>query len=76
MTIWHVLLYAGAAVLALRSFIQLVTNYRHEFEHTTVASHLKKLKEELESDGPAEQAASPEEAVAADSQGNVLRAAS
>lgn len=48
MTIWHVLLYSVAAVLALRSFVQLVTNYRSEFENAAVSEHLIKMVEELE----------------------------
>ena len=50
MTNWHVLLYLVAAVLALRSFVQLVTNYRSEFENAAVAKHLIKMAEELEAD--------------------------
>lgn len=47
MTIWHVLLYVGAALLALRSFIQLVTSYRAEFEQTAVAAELQRMQDEL-----------------------------
>ncbi len=47
MTIWHVLLYVGAALLALRSFIQLVTNYRAEYEQTAVTAELQQMQEEL-----------------------------
>lgn len=50
MATWHFVLYSAAAILALRSFVQLVTNYRNEFEHTTVSDHLVKLAEEMESD--------------------------
>tara|TARA_R110002072_G_scaffold155657_1_gene305972 strand:+ start:6863 stop:7081 length:219 start_codon:yes stop_codon:yes gene_type:complete len=48
MATWHVLLYSAAAILALRSFIQLVTNYRNEYEHIAVRNHLTKMAEELE----------------------------
>jgi|GEM_PF-2594904 hypothetical protein len=48
MTVWHVLLYSVAAILALRSFIQLVTNYRHEFEQTAGATDFGRAKEERE----------------------------
>ena len=48
MATWHVLLYSAAAILALRSFVQLVTNYRNEFEHVAVKDHLTKMAEELE----------------------------
>ncbi len=48
MATWHVVLYSAAAVLALRSFIQLVTNYRNEYEHIAVSDHLAKMAEELE----------------------------
>lgn len=48
MATWHVLLYSAAAVLALRSFIQLVTNYRNEFEHIAVRDHLTRMAAELE----------------------------
>ncbi|MBL6705180.1 MAG: hypothetical protein ISQ06_03655 [Planctomycetaceae bacterium] len=44
----HVLLYSAAAILALRSFVQLVTNYRNEYEHIAVSEHLTKMAEELE----------------------------
>ena len=54
MTFWHVLLYAAAAILALRSFIQLVTNYRHEFEQTAVANEFTRMKEEREREAAAE----------------------
>jgi len=61
MTNWHVLLYLVAAVLALRSFVQLVTNYRSEFENAAVAKHLIKMAEELEADSQnAELAFQPE----------------
>jgi TRAP-type C4-dicarboxylate transport system permease small subunit len=50
MTIWHVLLYVAAALLALRSFIQLVTNYRAEYEQTTVTAELQRMQEELASE--------------------------
>lgn len=48
MATWYVVLYSAAAVLALRSFIQLVTNYRNEYEHVAVRDHLAKMAEELE----------------------------
>ena len=48
MATWYVVLYSAAAVLALRSFIQLVTNYRNEYEHVAVRDHLTKMAEELE----------------------------
>ena len=48
MATWHVLLYSAAAILALRSFVQLVTNYRNEFEHVAVRDHLTEMAEELE----------------------------
>lgn len=48
MTNWHVLLYLVAAVLALRSFVQLVTNYRSEYENAAVSKHLIKMAEEIE----------------------------
>lgn len=48
MATWHVVLYSAAAILALRSFIQLVTNYRNEYEHIAVRDHLAKMAEELE----------------------------
>jgi hypothetical protein len=65
MATWHVLLYSAAAILALRSFVQLVTNYRNEFEHVAVRDHLTKMAEELEAqkaNGEAEsEAASPKQ---------------
>lgn len=48
MATWHILLYSAAAVLALRSFVQLATNYRNEYEHIAVSDHLAKMAEELE----------------------------
>jgi hypothetical protein len=48
MTVWHVLLYSVTAILALRSFIQLVTNYRHEFEQTAAAAEFGPRSEERE----------------------------
>lgn len=48
MTIWHIVLYSMAAILALRSFVQLVTNYRNEFEHAAVKDHLTRMQDELE----------------------------
>jgi hypothetical protein len=48
MTIWHVLLYVAAAVLALRSFVQLMTNYKSEYEQTAVAAELTRMREEME----------------------------
>ena len=48
MATWHVVLYSAAAILALRSFIQLVTNYRNEYEHVAVRDHPTKMAEELE----------------------------
>ena len=53
MTIWHVLLYVGAALLALRSFIQLVTNYRAEYEQTAVTAELQRMQEELAAEAAA-----------------------
>ncbi len=53
MTVWHVLLYSVAAILALRSFIQLVTNYRHEFESSAVAE-FGRMTGEIERDTVAE----------------------
>ena len=50
MSVWHVLLYVGAALLALRSFVQLVTNYRAEYEQTAVAAELQRMQDELESE--------------------------
>ena len=50
MATWHFVLYSAAAILALRSFIQLVTNYRNEFEHATVKNHLTKMADELKKD--------------------------
>ena len=50
MSVWHALLYVGAALLALRSFVQLVTNYRVEYEQTAVASELQRMQEELEAE--------------------------
>jgi hypothetical protein len=47
MATWHFVLYSAAAILALRSFVQLVANYRNEFEHVTVRNHLTKMAEEL-----------------------------
>ena len=48
MATWHVVLYSAAAVFALRSFIQLMTNYRNEYEHVAVSDHLARMAEELE----------------------------
>ncbi len=48
MATWHILLYSAAAILALRSFMQLVTNYRNEFEHVAVRDYLTTMAEELE----------------------------
>lgn len=53
MTVWQILLYVGAAVLALRSFVQLVTNYRQEYEQVAVAEELKRLQEQARSSAPA-----------------------
>ncbi len=50
MSVWHALLYVGAALLALRSFVQLVTNYRAEYEQTAVASELQRMQDELEAE--------------------------
>ena len=50
MTIWHVVLYVGAAVLALRSFVQLMTNYKAEYEETAVSAELVRMREEIEAD--------------------------
>lgn len=52
MTVWQILLYVGAAVLALRSFVQLVTNYRLEFEQVAVAEELKRLQEQVQTAAP------------------------
>lgn len=67
MTIWHVLLYAAAALLALRSFVQLATNYRHEYEQIAVSEQLTKLKEEIEAGVAAETTETVDEPVAANS---------
>ena len=48
MATWHVVLYSAAAVFALRSFIQLMTNHRNEYEHVAVSDHLARMAEELE----------------------------
>lgn len=56
MATWHVLLYSAAAILALRSFVQLVTNYRNEFEHIAVSDHLAKMAEELEAQQASDEA--------------------
>ena len=48
MTQWHLLLYAGAVILALRSFIQLVTNYRSEYEQKLVEEELRQHIAEVE----------------------------
>ena len=48
MATWHVVLYSAAAVFALRSFIQLMTNYRNEYEHVAVSDHLARMAGELE----------------------------
>jgi hypothetical protein len=48
MTVWHVLLYSVTAILALRSFIQLVTNYRHEFEQPAGAAEFGRMQEDRE----------------------------
>jgi len=65
MATWHVVLYSTAAVLALRSFIQLMTNYRNEYEHIAVSDHLAKMAEELEAQNAKDEAeaetASPEQ---------------
>ena len=63
MATWHVVLYSAAAVLALRSFIQLVTNYRNEYEHIAVSDHLAKMAAELEAQKAKDEAetASPEQ---------------
>ena len=50
MTIWHVLLYVGAAILALRSLVQLMTNYKAEYEETAVSAELIRMREEIEAD--------------------------
>lgn len=54
MSVWHVLIYAGAAILALRSFVQLVTNYRAEYEQTAVTAEFTRMKEEREREAAAE----------------------
>ncbi|MDG2360405.1 MAG: hypothetical protein P8M20_12210 [Planctomycetaceae bacterium] len=63
MATWHVVLYSAAAVLALRSFIQLMTNYRNEYEHIAVSDHLAKMAAELEAQKAKDEAetASPEQ---------------
>ena len=63
MATWHVVLYAAAAVLALRSFIQLMTNYRNEYEHIAVSDHLAKMAAEMEAQKAKDEAetASPEQ---------------
>lgn len=48
MSIWHVLLYTAAAVLALRSFVQLMTNYRSESEQIAVTERLSRLRDEVD----------------------------
>ena len=62
MATWHVVLYSAAAFLALRSFIQLVTNYRNEYEHIAVRDHLTKMAEELEAQKANGEAASEPDA--------------
>lgn len=60
MTVWQILLYVGAAVLALRSFVQLVTNYRQEYEQVAVAEELKRLQEQIQTAAPeVDEASSP-----------------
>lgn len=54
MTTWHILLYSVAAFLALRSFVQLVTNYRNEYEYTAVTNHLTAMKDEMDKELQAE----------------------
>ena len=63
MATWHVVLYSAAAVFALRSFIQLMTNYRNEYEHIAVSDHLAKMAAELEAQKAKDEAetASPEQ---------------
>jgi hypothetical protein len=63
MATWHVVLYSAAAVLALRSFIQLMTNYRNEYEHIAVSDHLAKMAAEMEAQKAKDEAetASPEQ---------------
>lgn len=55
MSQWHLLLYVGAAILALRSFIQLVTNYRSAYEQQLVEEELKQLAADLERERAEEQ---------------------
>lgn len=47
MSLWHVLLYVTAAIIALRSFIQLVTNYRSEYEQQLVEEELRRRAEDV-----------------------------
>jgi|GEM_PF-1500612 len=56
MSLWHVLLYVAAAIIALRSFIQLVTNYRSEYEQQLVEEELRRRAEEVEHARAEEQA--------------------
>ncbi len=48
MSLWHTVLYVAAAIIALRSFIQLVTNYRSEYEEQLVKEELRYRVEQLE----------------------------
>ena len=59
MSMWHFVLYSAAAMLALRSFIQLVTNYRNEFEHDAVRNQLTRMAEEMKADSKRDPSARP-----------------
>lgn len=48
MSLWYAVLYVGAAIIALRSFIQLATNHRAEFEQKLVEEELRRHAQELE----------------------------
>lgn len=61
MSTWHFVLYSAAAMLALRSFIQLVTNYRNEFEHEAVRNQLTRMAEELKAGSKRDPSVNPAE---------------
>lgn len=51
MTHWHLLLYVGAAILALRSFVKLCQSYRGEYEQQLITeelAHMQTLKQQAE----------------------------
>jgi len=48
MSTWVILLYGGAALLCLRSFVQLSTNYRRQFEQQAVSEELSRMRREIE----------------------------